>query len=85
MIIIGGFNANNELVSAQRIYLDQKTANKNTYIDTPKLSMGLIGGSAGLIQKGTDRKVYLVEGPETGASIAQVKTESSVYCTFWVR
>ena len=82
MIIIGGFNANNELVSAQRIYLDQKTANKNTYIDTPKLSMGLIGGSAGLIQKGTDGKVYLVEGPETGASIAQVKTESSVYCTF---
>ena len=55
---------------------------KNTYIDTPKLSMGLIGGSAGLIQKGTDGKVYLVEGPETGASIAQVKIESSVYCTF---
>ena len=69
-------------MSAQRIYLDQKTANKNTYIDTPKLSMGLIGGSAGLIQKRTDGKVYLVEGPETGASIAQVKTESSVYCTF---
>jgi hypothetical protein len=82
MIVVGGYNEKNELVSAQRIYLDQKTANKNSYIDTPKLSMGLIGGSAGLIQQGSTKIVYLAEGAETAASIAQVKKDDWVYCTF---
>ena len=82
MIVIAGYNDKNELVSSQRIYLDQKTANKNSYIDTPKLSMGLIGGSAGLIQQGSSKILYLAEGAETAASRAQVKKDDWIYYTF---
>jgi 5S rRNA maturation endonuclease (ribonuclease M5) len=82
MLLVGGYNAKGEIVSAQRIYLDEKTANKNTQMDNPKLSMGLISGSGGLVQKGTSDRVYIVEGPETGASIAIADKEASVYCSF---
>ena len=82
MLLVGGYNAKGEIVSAQRIYLDEKTANKNTQMDNPKLSMGLVSGSGGLVQKGTSDKVYIVEGPETGASIAIADKEASVYCSF---
>ncbi|MGQ4004840.1 toprim domain-containing protein, partial [Francisellaceae bacterium CB52] len=82
MLLVGGYNAKGEIVSAQRIYLDEQTANKNTQMDNPKLSMGLVSGSGGLVQKGTSDRVYIVEGPETGASIAIADKEASVYCSF---
>ena len=82
MLLVGGYNAKGEIVSAQRIYLDEKTAKKNTQMDNPKLSMGLVSGSGGLVQKGTSERVYIVEGPETGASIAIADKEASVYCSF---
>ena len=82
ILLVGGYNAKGEIVSAQRIYLDEKTANKNTQMDNPKLSMGLISGSGGLVQKGTSERIYIVEGPETGASIAIADKEASVYCSF---
>jgi len=82
MLLVGGYNHKGDIVSAQRIYLDENTANKNTKMDNAKLSMGLVSGSGGLVQKGSSDRVYIVEGPETGASIAIADKEASVYCSF---
>ena len=82
MLVVGGYNHKGDIVSAQRIYLDEKTAGKNQFMENPKLSMGLVAGSGGLVQKGTSDRVYIVEGPETGASIALADKEANVYCSF---
>ncbi|MBK2270193.1 AAA family ATPase [Francisella philomiragia] len=82
MLVVGGYNHKGDIVSAQRIYLDEKTAGKNQFMENPKLSMGLVSGAGGLVQKGTSDRVYIVEGPETGASIALADKEASVYCSF---
>ncbi len=75
-----------ELTGVQRIYLDQKTANKAAFMDNnPKLSKGVIQGSAGLIQKGRSGGcLYIAEGPETGASIALVDPDATVLVSMGV-
>lgn len=82
MIVIAAYNEKDELRLVQRIYIDSKTANKSQKIDTPKLSMGFVKGSAGLIQKGNNGILYIAEGPETAASISQIDKQSSIYCSF---
>lgn len=82
MLVVPGYDSKGKLVSAQRVYLDEETAGKNKFMENPKLSMGLVAGSGGLVQKGTSDRVYIVEGPETGASIALADKEASVYCSF---
>ncbi|MCB1827144.1 MAG: toprim domain-containing protein, partial [Coxiellaceae bacterium] len=74
-----------ELTGVQRIYLDQKTAKKAAFMDNPKLSKGVIQGSAGLIQKGKPGgRLYIAEGPETGASIALVDRDATVLVSMGV-
>ncbi|OIN85056.1 viral (Super1) RNA helicase family protein [Francisella sp. TX07-6608] len=84
MLLVGGYNDKGDIVSAQRIYLDEETAGKNQYMENAKLSIGLISGTGGLIQKGSTDRVYIVEGAVTGASIALADREASVYCSFGV-
>jgi hypothetical protein len=82
-LIIPATNKNGEITGVQRIYLDEKTGNKNKFMDNPKLSKGILKGSAGIIQKGKDNKrIYLAEGPETAATICQVDKNSTVITSF---
>ncbi len=83
--VIAGFDQQKEMTCVQRIYLDKKTANKASFMDNPKLSKGVIQGSAGLIQRGKiGGHLYLVEGPETGASIALAAPDATVLVSLGV-
>ena len=77
-LVVPVYNKHNQLTGIQRIYLDPKTNNKTTDLEKAKLSKGTIRGSLGLVQKGIDETVYLVEGPETGASVACACPTSTV-------
>ncbi|GGG06987.1 AAA family ATPase [Cysteiniphilum litorale] len=72
------------LTGVQRIYLDPKTADKPSFMDTPKLTLGVIYGSAGFVniaaenEKGRKGRLYIAEGPETAASIAMADPKATV-------
>ncbi|WP_440652060.1 DUF7146 domain-containing protein [Cysteiniphilum sp. 19S12-1] len=75
------------LTGVQRIYLDPKTADKPSFMDNPKLTLGVISGSAGFVnigaedEKGQKRqkgRLYIAEGPETAASIAMADPKATV-------
>lgn len=84
-LIIAARNEKNDITAVQRIYLDNKTANKNSFFEKAKLSKGIIEGSCGIIQKGMrGSRLYLVEGFETGASIALADSKATVLCSFGV-
>jgi len=77
--IIPVISAEGVITGVQRIYLDAKTANKNTWMSTAKLSKGIIFSSAGVVQTGVKGgALYVVEGPETGASIASIHPNATV-------
>lgn len=84
MLLVGGYNDKGDIISAQRIYLDEETASKNKYMENTKLSMGLISGTGRLIQRGSRDRVYIVEGVETDASIALADKEASIYYSFGI-
>jgi conjugative transfer relaxase protein TraI len=76
-------NEKGELTGVQRIYLDEKSANKNTLLEDAKLSQGQIRSSACILQKGEKLgAVYIAEGPETGASIAMADPKATVLVSF---
>lgn len=82
-LLIAARNEKGEITGVQRIYLDAKTAQKNNFMEHAKLSKGKIEGSAGILQKGErGGTLYLVEGPETGASIAMANPTSTVLVSF---
>ncbi|WP_347251918.1 MobF family relaxase [Legionella sp.] len=82
-LLIAAKNEKNEVTGVQRVYLDEKTAKKNTFMENAKLSKGKIEGSSGLLQRGEKLgTVYLVEGPETGASIAMANPKATVLVSF---
>ena len=82
-MIIPATNHKGEVTGVQRIYLDEKTAAKNTFMANPKLSKGLIDGSAGVIQKGIKNgRLYLAEGPETAMTIANADQKATVVTSF---
>jgi conjugative transfer relaxase protein TraI len=82
-LVIAAQNEKGDITGVQRIYLDEKTANKNTFMDKAKISKGYIRSSAGILQKGEKfGTVYLVEGPETGASIAMADPKATVLVSF---
>lgn len=84
-LLIAARNEKNELTGVQRIYLNSKTANKNTFMDTAKLSKGIIKGSCAVVQKGmTGARLYVAEGFETGGSIALADSKATVLCSFGV-
>ncbi|MGM9451934.1 conjugative transfer relaxase/helicase TraI [Legionella bozemanae] len=84
-LIIAARNEKSELTGVQRIYLDKQTASKNKFMDSPKLSKGIIEGSCGVIQKGMQgSRLYITEGFETGASIALADSKATVLCSFGV-
>ena len=83
--VIALYNAQGEVTGVQRIFLDKETANKATFMDKPKLSKGIVTGSAGIIQEGKlAGRVYLAEGPETGASIALADSDATVLVSMGV-
>ena len=83
--VIGVRNASGELTGVQRIYLDAKTAGKNTFMSNAKLSKGIMQGSAGVIQIGKQGgRLYIAEGPETCASIALVDRDATVLASLGV-
>ena len=83
--VIAARNAQGEVVSVQRIYLDEKTATKNTFLKDAKLTKGSNKGAPGLIQTGTPGgTLYIAEGPETAASIASIDRKSTVLTSFSV-
>lgn len=85
MLILETRNAKGDITGVQRIYLDGKTANKNTLMTNPKLSLGNMKGSAGVLQTGVKGgRVYLAEGIETGASIANADPKATVLISFGV-
>lgn len=78
-------NAQGELTGVQRVYLDAKTAGKNTFMDNAKLSKGITQGSAGIIQVGQKGgRLYIAEGPETCASIALADKDATVLASLGV-
>lgn len=82
-LLIAARNAKGEVTGVQRVYLDEKTGEKNTFMETAKLSKGKIEGSAGILQKGEKRgTLYLTEGPETGASLAMANPKATVLVSF---
>ncbi len=84
-LLIAAKNEKGEITGVQRVYLDEKTGGKNTFMEAAKLSKGKIEGSAGILQKGEKfGALYLVEGPETGASIAMANPKATVLVSFGV-
>jgi conjugative transfer relaxase protein TraI len=82
-LLITAKNEKGEITGVQRVYLDEKTGGKNTFMEDAKLSKGKIEGSAGLLQKGEKLgTLYLAEGPETGASIAMANPKATVLVSF---
>ena len=76
-MVIASHNEKCEVIGVQRTYLDEKTANKNTYFDNPKLSKGSIKNGA-VLQTGNNGIVYIAEGIETGASVALADKDATV-------
>ena len=84
-LVLGARNNQMEIAGVQRIYLDKDTGGKNRFMSAAKLSCGVMKGSAGIIQKGDKNgRVYIAEGPETGASIAQSFPKATVLVSFSV-
>lgn len=84
-LVIAAKNEKGDITGVQRIYLDKFTANKNTFLDDPKLSKGIIEGSCGVIQKGMrGGYLYIAEGPETAASIAMADSKATVLVSFGI-
>lgn len=82
-LLIAAKNKKGEITGVQRIYLDEKNAKKNTFMENAKLSKGKIEGSAGVLQTGAKRSIlYLAEGPETGATIAMANPQATVLVSF---
>lgn len=82
-LLIAAKNKQGEITGVQRIYLDEKNAKKNTFMENAKLSKGIIEGSAGVLQMGGKRStLYLAEGPETGATIAMANPQATVLVSF---
>ncbi|STX83833.1 TraI [Legionella donaldsonii] len=82
-LLIAAKNKQGEITGVQRIYLDEKNAKKNTFMENAKLSKGRIEGSAGVLQTGEKRSpLYLAEGPETGATIAMANPKATVLVSF---
>ena len=82
-LVIPARNEKGDVTGVQRIYLDENTANKNTFMKTAKLSKGQIQSCAGVIQKGDKQGfLYIAEGPETGASIAMANPNATVLVSF---
>lgn len=78
-------NAQGELTGVQRVYLDVKTAGKNTFMANAKLSKGITQGCAGVIQVGQKGgRLIIAEGPETCASIALADKEATVLASLGV-
>lgn len=77
-------NDRGKVTGVQRIFLDSQTANKPTYMKNAKLTRGHLKGSAGLIQKGTNGRLYIAEGPETAASIAMADPQATVLASLSV-
>lgn len=84
-LVFAARNEKNEITGVQRIYLDSRTATKNTFMDEAKLSKGIIEGSCGIIQKGMrGSRLYIAEGAENGASIAMADRKATVVCSFGI-
>ncbi|SFM08110.1 conjugative transfer relaxase/helicase TraI [Legionella jamestowniensis] len=84
-LIIPAHNANQQLTGVQRIYLDERTGGKNLFLDNPKLSKGILEGSAAILQQGMKgATVYLCEGPETAASIAHAFPTATVIASLGI-
>jgi ATP-dependent exoDNAse (exonuclease V) alpha subunit len=83
--VIAARNVQGDVVSVQRVYLDEKTAGKNTFLKDAKLTKGSNKGAPGVIQESTKGGVlFIAEGPETGASIASLDKEATVLVSFSV-
>lgn len=78
-------NSDWQLTGVQRIFLDERTAGKPKGSKHHKFSKGLLKGNAGIVQRGQGGGgsiVYVVEGPETGASVAcAVDPDATVVAT----
>ena len=83
-LVVPMINAKGEVTAVQRTYLDHKKPEKNSFFDNAKLSKGVMSGSAGLIQEGTDKQVFIAEGAETALSIANVNPDATVLTSFSV-
>lgn len=78
-IVLAAQNEKKEITGVQRIYLDERTAGKNSFMGKAKLSKGYMKGSAGIIQIGRKHgELYIAEGPETAASVAMANPKATV-------
>jgi|TARA_R110002167_G_scaffold184717_1_gene385195 Ti-type conjugative transfer relaxase TraA len=76
-MVIASRDKDGKIMGVQRTYLDPETDNKNKSFDNPKLSKGIIR-NGGVLQEGTNGRVYVAEGIETGASIGLADKDSTV-------
>jgi ATP-dependent exoDNAse (exonuclease V) alpha subunit len=78
-LILPAYNANGELTAIQRVFLYSATGAKNDSLENAKISNGKINGSAGIVQVGkATGRLYIVEGPENGATVAMADAQGTV-------
>ena len=83
-LILAAENAQGRITAIHKIHLDPLTGNKAQLPGyNAKISIGSLKGSVGVVQVGRDR-VYITEGPETGASIAMADPRATVLVSFGV-
>lgn len=82
-LVVAAIDKYGEIKAVQRTYLDPKTANKNQFFDNPKLTKGPTKSHFCKLQNGSrGSDLYLAEGVETGASIAQLKPNDHIIVSF---
>lgn len=78
LMVVAAKDVAGNVTGVQRTFLDKKTHNKASFMDNPKLSKGIIKGSAVTLQTGTNGKIYIAEGVETGASLALADRSATI-------
>jgi len=76
-MVIASKDKEGNVLGVQRTYLDKETLNKNKRFDNPKLSKGSIKNGA-VLQEGSNGRVYIAEGVETGASMGLADPKCTV-------
>ena len=78
-LVIPIVDGSGKLTAVQRTYLDKRTAGKAHFMDDPKISKGIIQGSAGILREGKPGgRLYIAEGAETGGSLALIDKSATV-------
>lgn len=78
-LVVGIRNSENDIVSAQLVYLDPETADKHPEAQVAKRTIASSWGHHAQIHLGASNRVILAEGPETAASLIKADPSANIY------